>query len=173
MSTDTDTATATTHPSTSRSRGSAVYGALIGLSALGVLLQALWAGIFLEGDNRPDKWVNVHARGADVTIVVTILAFVAAVVWLRSRRDLLIGTGVLVVALVVEAYLGGRITENGNDTLTAIHVPLAMAIMGLAVWLPFRARSARLAARPVSADVAEAGGSDTATNRTPRVSVRG
>lgn len=146
MSTDTAIPTSSTPSTAGTSRGRAVYGALIGLAALGVLLQALWAGIFLEGQNRPDKWVNVHARGAEVTIGLTILAFVAAAVWLRSRKDLLIGTGVLAVALVVEAYLGGRITENGNDTLTAVHVPLAMAVMGLAVWLPLRARSRRVAA---------------------------
>ena len=124
----------------SRPGGYVAYQALAGLTALGILLQALWAGIFLEGEHRPDKWVNVHARGAEVTIGLSIVAFVAALVWLRHRRDLLIGTAVLAVALVVEAYLGGRITDDGNDTLTAVHVPLAMAIMGLAVWLPLRAR---------------------------------
>ena len=140
------TATRSSNTSEPRTRGYAIYGALIGLSALGVLLQALWAGIFLEHDgNRPDKWVNIHARGAEVTIALTVISFVAAFVWLRHRRDLLIGTAVLAVALVVEAYIGGRITDDGNDTLTAIHVPLAMAVMGLAVWLPFRARSGRSA----------------------------
>ena len=39
-----------------------------------------------------------------------------------------------------EAYLGGLIRDAGKDTLTAVHVPLAMALMGLAVWLPLRAR---------------------------------
>ena len=142
------TATRSSDTAPPRSRGNAIYGALIGLSALGVLLQALWAGIFLEHDgNRPDTWVNVHARGAEVTIAVTILALAAAFVWLRNRRDLLIGTAVLVVALVVEAYIGGRITDDGNDTLTAVHVPLAMAVMGLAIWLPLRARSRQ--AQPV------------------------
>ena len=123
--------------------GYLIYQVLIGLAALGVLLQGLWAGIFLEGEHRPDKWVNVHARGAEVTIGITVVAFVAAVIWLRHRRDLLIGTAVLAVVLVVEAYLGGRITDEGNDTLTAVHVPLAMVLMGLAIWLPLRARAGR------------------------------
>ena len=35
--------------------------------------------------------------------------------------------------------------QDGKDTLTAVHVPLAMAIMGLAVWLPLRVRAARSA----------------------------
>ena len=144
--TDNATSTSTLRRPSTQPRGNPIYAILIGLAALGVLLQGLWAGIFLEHDgNRPDKWVNIHARGAEVTIVITVLAFVAALVWLRHRRDLLIGTAVLAVALVVEAYIGGRITDDGNDTLTAIHVPLAMAVMGLAVWLPFRTRSGRSA----------------------------
>jgi membrane-associated PAP2 superfamily phosphatase len=141
--TDTATAPRAANQAGSRSYGYAIYQALIGLAALGVLLQGLWAGIFLEGQHRSDKWVNVHARGAEVTIGVTIVALLAALVWLRRRRDLVIGTAVLVVALVVEAYLGGRITDDGNDTLTAVHVPLAMAVMGLAVWLPLRARTGK------------------------------
>ena len=136
------TSARTARRSTQR-RSNPVYAILIGLATLGVLLQGLWAGIFLEGEHRPDKWVNVHARGAEVTIILTVLAFVAALIWLRHRRDLVIGTAVLAVALFVEAYIGGRITDDGNDTLTAVHVPLAMAVMGLAVWLPLRARSGR------------------------------
>lgn len=84
--------------------------------------------------------MNVHAHGAEVCVGLAVLALVAAVVWLRPRKDLLIGTGALLVLLVVEAYLGGRITDEGNDTLTAVHVPLGMALMGLAVWLPVRIR---------------------------------
>jgi hypothetical protein len=43
------------------------------------------------------------------------------------------------VLLVVEAYLGGLIRDDGKDSLTAVHVPLALALMALAVWLPLRA----------------------------------
>jgi heme A synthase len=43
------------------------------------------------------------------------------------------------VLLVLEAYLGGLIRDEGKDTLTAVHVPLAMLLIGLAVWLSFRA----------------------------------
>lgn len=41
--------------------------------------------------------------------------------------------------MVLEAFLGGKITE-GKDALTVVHYPLAMALLGLAVWLPLRAR---------------------------------
>lgn len=138
----TSTATDVRPSSQSSTRGRRIYSVLIGLTSFGVLLQAVWAGIFLEHDgNRPDKWINVHARGAEVCIGLAIVALIAAAIWQRHRTDLLIGTGLLMVGLILEAYLGGRITDDGDDTLTAIHVPLAMAIMGLAVWLPLRTRS--------------------------------
>ena len=131
-------------PTTTGRRGVAttVFTAFIGLAALAVVLQGLWAGIFLEHDGKRDDsqtWIDVHARGADVAIVLAAIATVWAFARLRARRDLWIGSAVLTVVLVLESYLGGLIRDQGKDTLTAVHVPLAMAIMGLAVWVPFRA----------------------------------
>jgi heme A synthase len=58
---------------------------------------------------------------------------------LRSRRDLWLGSGLLTALLVLESYIGGLIRDDGKDTLTAVHVPLAMAVLALAIWLPVRA----------------------------------
>jgi hypothetical protein len=124
----------------------AVFGALTGLIAVVVLLQGLWAGIFLEKDGERDAasgWIDVHAWGAHVATALAVVAFAYAVWKLRSRRDLLVGSLLLLVVVVVESYIGGLIRDQGKDTLTAVHVPLAMATMGLVVWLPLRARSAR------------------------------
>lgn len=41
--------------------------------------------------------------------------------------------------LVLEIYLGGLIRDGGQDSLTAVHIPLVMALMGLVVRLPLRA----------------------------------
>jgi uncharacterized membrane protein len=128
-------------------RRTALYQALIGLCALAVLLQGLWAGIFLEHDGRRDaasSWIDVHARGGEVALVLAVLATIVAFWKLRGRRDIWIGSVALVVLLVLESWLGGAIRDDGKDTLTALHVPLAMAIMALAVWLPFRARRRQL-----------------------------
>ena len=135
--------TATARRSANAGAHSVAYSVLIGLTTLAILLQGVWAGIFLSYGDRPDSWIRAHARGGEVAIGLCFLALVAAAVQLRSRRDLLAGTAVLLVLLIVEAYLGGRITDDGNNLLTAVHVPLALVLMGLAVWLPFRARSAR------------------------------
>lgn len=126
-------------------RPARLYNRLIGLTAAAVLLQGLWAGIFLEHDGRRDDasiWIDVHARGADLAILLAAAATVAAFLTLRARRDLWLGSSLLTLLLLVEAYLGGLIREQSKDTLTAVHVPLAMAIMGLVVWLTLRTRSA-------------------------------
>lgn len=138
-----DTGTATRRGTTTRATDPA-YSALIGLATLAILLQGVWAGIFLRYDGKRDdsqSWINAHGVGADVAIALTLLALIVTFVRLRTRKDLLIGTGVLLVLLAVEGYLGGRIVD-GADSLTAVHVPLAMLIMGVAVWLPVRSRTA-------------------------------
>lgn len=117
---------------------SPIYTALIGLSALAVLLQGLWAGLFIqEGSDYKSNWVEIHARGAEVAIVLAVIATIVAFVTLRSRRDLWIGSAVFTVLLVLEAYLGGIIGDHSN--LTAVHIPLAMGLMALSVYLPLRA----------------------------------
>jgi hypothetical protein len=118
--------------------GHPLYRTLIGLALVGVLLQGLWAGLFVhEGRDYQENWVEVHALDGEVTIALAALATVAAFVFLRHRKDLVIGSLVLTVLLVVEAYIGGRI--GGTAELTAVHFPLALALMALAVWLSVRA----------------------------------
>ena len=133
----------TTEPNAARNAArNPLFSTLIGLAALAVLLQGLWAGIFLEHDGKRDtagKWINVHARGAEVALALAALATVVAFGKLRQRKDLWIGSAALTVLIVLESYLGGLIRDQSKDTLTAVHVPLAMALMGLAVWLPFQA----------------------------------
>lgn len=127
---------------TTTTRGSRAFTVLIGLSALAVLLQGLWAGIFLEHDGHRDasgSWIDVHARGADIAIALAAIATVTAFIKVRERVDLWLGGAAFTALLLVESYLGGLIRDQGKDTLTAIHIPLAMCLMALAVWLPLRA----------------------------------
>ncbi|HEY6794009.1 MAG TPA: hypothetical protein VI248_04930 [Kineosporiaceae bacterium] len=126
------------------------FSAVSGLAALAVLLQGLWAGLFLEHDGQRDAaagWIDVHARCGEVALVLAAVAAVVAWVRLRNRRDLLVASSALVALLVLESWLGGLIRDDGQDTLTVVHVPVAMAIMGLAVWLPIRARHHRSSVR--------------------------
>lgn len=142
----TKTRPATSPTGTVPSSAYAVFGALTGLTALLVLLQGLWAGLFLRYDGQRDKadnWISVHALGANVALGLAVLAAVWAFWKLRSRRDLVGGSVVLVLLLGLEGYLGGLIVDSGKDWLTAVHVPLAMALMAVSVWLPLRARAGR------------------------------
>lgn len=115
-----------------------LYSTLVGLAALAILLQGLWAGLFIhEGKDYQTNWVSWHARGGELAIGLAAAATVVALVKLRSRSDLVVGSIVLTVLLVLESYVGGLIGDRA--ALTAIHIPLAMALMALVVWLPFRA----------------------------------
>ena len=118
---------------------SVLFSALVGLASLGILLQGVWAGLFIRQDEAYDgTWVNVHARGAEVTIALALAAAVVAFWRLRSRRDLVLSSGALVVLLALEAYIGGELPAH--EGLSVVHFPLALALMALAVWLPFRSR---------------------------------
>lgn len=108
-----------------------------------VLLQGLWAGLFMSTpDTDPEKtpWLEVHSWCGKAAIGFALLATVWAFLKLRERTDLTFGALALTVLLILEAYLGGLIVDEGKDVMAAVHVPLAMALMGLAVWLPLRAR---------------------------------
>ena len=127
-------------PATDRSR-SPLYSALVGLASRGVLLQGVWAGLFIrEGQDNDPHWVAVHSLDGQVTTALALVATVIAFVQLRSRRDLVLGTAVFTVLLVVEVALGQAV--GSSHALQVVHIPLAMALMGLAVWLPLRARRA-------------------------------
>lgn len=118
---------------------SPIFASLAGVIAVVVLFQAAWAGMFIrEGKEYDATWVTVHARGADLAIVLALVAVVIAFVKLRARKDLLIGSIALLVVLVLESYIGGLVGENA--AVTALHFPLGMALMGLCVWLPLRSR---------------------------------
>ena len=119
------------------------FAALVGVASLAVLLQGLWAGLFMSTpDTDPEKtpWLEVHSWCGKAAIGFALLATVWAFLKLRERTDLTFGALALTVLLILEAYLGGLIVDEGKDVMAAVHVPLAMALTGLAVWLPLRAR---------------------------------
>lgn len=132
--------TAPTSPAPDRAR-SPLYSALVGLASLGVLLQGVWAGLFIrENADYSPHWVAVHSLDGQVTTALALVATAIAFIQLRARRDLVLGTALLTVLLVVEVALGEAVGRA--HALQVVHIPLALALMGLAVWLPLRARRA-------------------------------
>ncbi|HET8603868.1 MAG TPA: hypothetical protein VFM09_08075 [Marmoricola sp.] len=121
----------------------------MGVSALAVLLQGLWAGIFLSHPAHVDSassWIDVHARGGEVALLFAVLGTGWAFWKRRERKDLWLGGAAYALLLVIEAWIGGQIRDDGVDSLTAVHIPVAMACMAMAVWLPLRARRGRATA---------------------------
>jgi heme A synthase len=117
---------------------SPLFSALVGLASLGILLQGVWAGLFIhEGHDFRQSWVNVHSIGGSVVGALALIAMIVALVQLRRRRDLVVGSIVFFLLLVLEIFLGGLIGDT--PALAAVHIPLALVLMGMAVWLPRRA----------------------------------
>ena len=132
--------TTTPTPTPTRERNG-LFSVLVGLASLGILLQAVWAGMFIRPGVAFDAfWVTVHARGAEVTIALALASAIVAFWKLRSRRDLVVGSIALTVLLALEAFIGGEVYDHPG--LSVIHFPLALALMALAVWLPVRASRA-------------------------------
>ena len=120
----------------------ALFTTLAGLASLTILLQAVWAGLFIRAGQANDGfWVIVHARGAEVAIACAAGAAVVAFLRLRSRRDLVVGSVALAVLLALEAFIGGEVYDHPG--LQVVHFPLALTLMALAVWLPLRAARPR------------------------------
>lgn len=134
----TSTETPSTPPAATGRARSPLFGAVTGLASLGVLLQGLWAGLFAGADPaHHETWVRVHQIGGMVTAALALVAAVVAFAQLRHRRELVLGSIAFFVLTVVEVGLGEAIGDS--RALTAVHIPLALALMALAVWLPVRA----------------------------------
>lgn len=137
------TATSAKHMSHTPTVRDPLYASVIGLTSLVVLLQGLWAGLFIregkdfDATSAQANWVKVHDWGARAAIVLAFASLVVAVWRVRVRKDLLIGTGALFLLLMLEAYIGGEIGNHAN--WPSFHIPLAMALLALSVWLPSRA----------------------------------
>ena len=133
----------TARPSAEGAARDPFFASLTGLLAVVVLLQFVFAGVFLRYDGKRDastSWIDAHAWGAHIGTVLAVAAAIYAVARLRGRRDLLVGSIVLAVLFLVESYIGGAIRDNGKDSWTAVHVPIAFLLTSLVIWLPLRAR---------------------------------
>jgi heme A synthase len=121
------------------------FSALTGLTSLSILAQAVIAGEFVSQKHR-HGWIDVHDVVADVVAVLALATMIFTIVTLRkTSRALLIGTIVLLVLVVIQIFIGHQITDNNQDWLIGIHVPLAFIIFGIAIWLPINAVTLRRA----------------------------
>ncbi|HEY4152414.1 MAG TPA: hypothetical protein VGM38_03765 [Pseudolysinimonas sp.] len=136
--------TSTTAPTPSASStGLRVFNMLVGVTSLGILLQAITAGEFVSQRGR-GAWIDVHNIIATVTIVVALALMIVGIVSVRRIDRVLNWSAiVLFVLLLVQTVLGHLITDAHVDGLIGVHVPVALVVFGLAVWLSVRGAMVR------------------------------
>lgn len=122
------------------------FAGLVALLGLITLFQGAMAGVFVRDDKERDarsSFIDAHAWGAHIGTVIAI-ALAGFAIWkLRERRELVLASVALAVAFLAESYLGGLIRDNDKQSLTPVHVPLGMAILGLVVFLAVKAAHLR------------------------------
>jgi len=140
---DAMTAAAQTPATPTAPKGIRLFNALIGVTTLGIFLQAITAGEFVSQEHR-DGWIAAHNIIADVTIVVALVTAIVGLVLVRATDRILAWFGlVLFVLLLLQTMFGHLITEGEADAWIGVHVPLAFVIVGLAVWLSVRGAQVR------------------------------
>ncbi|GAA1991304.1 hypothetical protein [Kitasatospora viridis] len=100
---------------------------VVALECLSIVVQAITAGSFLNGN---DSMKDVHAKGAAAVIVLALIQLVLSVVHWRKRGPgwLALASTALLVLVVAQAAVGG--SHN-----LAVHVPLGVITFGVAVAL--------------------------------------
>jgi hypothetical protein len=127
-------------------RTAPVFAALTGLTTLAILLQAVFAGEFVDRA-RTGGWVSAHNANADVVIALAVITAIYAFVALRGHAPrLVIEAVVLAVLVIAQTAIGHAITDDNDNGLLVIHIPLAMLVFGLTIYMSAQARSARKAA---------------------------
>lgn len=111
-----------------------VFSVFNGLTLLGVLLQAVWAGEFIDRAGQ-GAWITVHEIGAFVVVVLALASALAAVALWRAHSALALGACGLLVLVVVQTGLGEAITRAGANELIVAHVPIAILVFGLGIYL--------------------------------------
>jgi len=137
------TTAAQTPASSTAPRGLRLFNALIGVTTLGIFVQAVTAGEFVSQEHR-DGWITAHNIAASATIVVALVTAVVGLVLVRATDRVLAWSSlVLFVLLVLQTVLGHLITDAEADGWIGVHVPLAFVIVALAVWLAVRGAQVR------------------------------
>ena len=115
------------------------FSALVGLTSVALFVQAVIAGQFVSQKHR-GGWIDAHDIVANVVAVLALATMIFTIVRLRkASRALCVGTIVLFVLVVAQITLGHQITDNHQDWLIGVHVPLAFVVFGIAIWLPINA----------------------------------
>lgn len=134
----------TTDPAATRRLGPAASGGarafspLVGVTTLGIFLQAITAGEFVSQEHR-HGWIDAHNIIGNATLLVALATAIVGLVAVRRSAPTAAWAGVtLFVLLLVQTVLGHLITDDRQDGWIGVHVPLAFVIFGIAIWLSIR-----------------------------------
>jgi uncharacterized membrane protein YtjA (UPF0391 family) len=132
-------------PTTTFSGGARAFNALVGVTTLGIFLQAVTAGEFVSQEHR-GGWIAAHNIIGNATLVVALVtAIIGFVAIRRSTPAAAWASVVLFVLLVVQIVIGHLITDGKQDGWIGVHVPLAFVIFGITIWLSVRGAVSRRA----------------------------
>jgi hypothetical protein len=116
-----------------------------GLTTLAIFLQSVTAGQFVSQDHK-DGWIDIHGAVADAAWGFALLTAVYALIVLRRANPrLTVLSVVLFVLALVETGIGHLITDLHQDGWIGVHVPLALLLFGLTVWMSIRSARAATA----------------------------
>ena len=120
-----------------RPRVAWAYAALIALTPLTVIVQGIsFAAFYSEGGKT--GYIDVHSAVADISLLVVVLIVTPVAFLARFRRSRRIGWLTLTLAVLwfVQHSLGYGIIDA--RWISTIHIPLALLIFGLALYLTDR-----------------------------------
>ena len=101
------------------------------LVLLGIVLQGVWAGGLVS--DLGGAWRVLHGVTGGLLEILALAAAVVAVTRLRGEHGLATWSVALSVLLIIQGGLGAA--SRSASALILIHVPLALLIMGLGVYL--------------------------------------
>jgi hypothetical protein len=108
---------------------------LVWLTTAAIFFQAIIAGQFVSQDGK-DGWITVHGAVADASWGLSLITAGCAFLMLRRHFPVLVRVAAaLFAATLLQTGIGHLITEDGMDSLIAVHVPLAFVVFAVAGYL--------------------------------------
>lgn len=113
--------------------------AVVGVLALGVLFQAITAGIFLPSVSKTGA-INAHKGVGDLVVLLALASVVMAFTMWRGRAGFQVVSGETIALLVlaaIELGIGQAMSKNfsKHHGLLVIHIPVALLIFAVTTHL--------------------------------------
>jgi heme A synthase len=108
---------------------------LNGLTLLGLFVQAVWAGQFINKRHGAGNWISAHEMTAYAVGILALLTAIMAISKLRRNPTVVVGSIVQFVIVLALIAIGEIIKSSYSAVLVGVHVPLAVFAFGLGIYL--------------------------------------